>query len=93
MSSMTDAGGYQTADYCIKKDGLDNEYGYVMREFILNQVVNATSGKVSAIKFSVKTPDIEEEMTNGLTVESENVENIAIPNTPILLWLPCSVGE
>ena len=85
--------GNRPKDYCIAKDGLDNLYGYVLRQYILNDFYNATVGKVSAIKFAVKTPDIEEEMTNGLTGESENVENIAIPNTPILSWLPCSVGE
>ena len=94
LSSNSTVGNLtQPADYCIAKDGLDNLYGYVMKEFILNSVVEATVGKVSAIKFAVKTPDIEEEMTNGLTVESENIENIAIPNTSILSWLPCSVGE
>ena len=75
------------ADYCIAKDGLDNLYGYVMRETIANP--NATVGKVSAIKFAVKTPEIEKQSTDAVTATSNNEQNINIPNTAIDTYLPC----
>lgn len=77
------------SDYCISKDGLDNLYGYVMEELILNQVVAATVGKVSAVKFAVKTPEIEKQSTDAVTVASENEQNISIPNNEINTYLPC----
>lgn len=77
------------SDYCISKDGLDNLYGYVMEELILNQVVAATVGKVQAVKFAVKTPEIEKQSTNAVTATSENEQNISIPNTAIDTFLPC----
>ena len=74
-------------DYCIAKDGLDNLYGYVMRETIANP--NATVGKVQAVKFAVKTPEIEKQSTDAVTATSENEQNISIPNTAIDTYLPC----
>ena len=91
MGGMTDAGGYAPPDYCIAKDGYDNLYGYVMSEYILNQVVNATSGKVSGVKFAVKTPDIEKQSTDGVIATSETEQNISIPNTAISTFLPCRI--
>ena len=90
-SNSTIGGGYQPPDYCIAKDGYDNLYGYVMREYILNQVVNATSGNVSGIKFAVKTPDIEKQSTDGVIATSETEQNISIPNTAINTYLPCRI--
>lgn len=78
------------SDYCIAKDGLDNLYGYVMQEYILNDIdKNATRGKVSAIKFAVKTPEIEKQSTDAVTATSNNEQNINIPNTAISTFLPC----
>lgn len=91
QQSFSDAVGdsIKPSDYCIAKDGLDNLYGYVMEEFILNQVVAATVGKVSAVKFAVKTPEIEKQSTDAVTATSENEQNISIPNTAINTYLPC----
>lgn len=91
MRNMTDGGGYAPPDYCISKDGYDNLYGYVMREYILNQVVAATSGNVSGIKFAVKTPDIEKQSTDGVVATSETEQNVSIPNTAINTYLPCRI--
>lgn len=77
-------------NYCIVKDGLDNLYGYVMEEFILNAIYQAASvGRVKAIKFAVKTPEIEKQSTDAVTATSNNEQNISIPNTAINTYLPC----
>ena len=91
MRNVIDGGGYAPPDYCITKDGYDNLYGYVMREYILNQVVAATSGNVSGIKFAVKTPDIEKQSTDGVVAISETEQNVDIPNTAINTYLPCRI--
>lgn len=90
--SMVIGSSVKPDDYCIAKDGYDNLYGYVMNEFIANQIVAATVGKMSPVKFAVKTPDIEKEMTDGLTVEVENELNIAIPNSTIRTFIPIEQG-
>lgn len=78
------------SDYCIAKDGLDNLYGYVMREYILNDFdKNAYMGNVVALKFAIKTPEIEKQSTDAVTVTSENEQNISIPETAISTYLPC----
>ena len=90
MGDIIDPSGTITPmDYCIAKDGLDNLYGYVMEELILNQVVESTVGKVQAVKFAVKTPEIEKQSTDAVTATSENEQNISIPNTAISTYLPC----
>ena len=91
MRNVIDGGGYAPPDYCISKDGYDNLYGYVMREYILNQVVAATSGNVGGIKFAVKTPDIEKQSTDGVIATSETEQNISIPNTAVDTYLPCRI--
>ena len=84
------SGGIQAADYCIAKDGLDNMYGFVIKEFVANDLdPNITTGKCAAVKFAVKTPDIEKEMTDAVTATIENEQNIIIPNTAIRTYLPC----
>ena len=85
-------GGYAQPekDYCIVKDGLDGEYGYILQEFIANAVdKNATQGILSPVKFAIKTPDIEKEMTDALIATAVAVQNIAIPNTPITASINC----
>lgn len=84
------SGGIQAADYCIQKDGLDNMYGFVIKEFVANDLdPNIKTGKCEAVKFAVKTPDIEKEMTDAVTAAIENEQNISIPNTAISTYLPC----
>lgn len=84
------SGGIQVADYCIAKDGLDNLYGYVMKETVLNDLdPNIKQGTLQAVKFAVKTPDIEKESTDALELSSDFVQNIAIPNTAVITYLPC----
>lgn len=82
-------GGNLAKDYCLTKDGYDNLYGYVLEEFIANSINNATEGILSPIKFAIKTPDIEKEMTDALIATEAAVQNIAIPDTPITASINC----
>lgn len=83
----TNGGG---KDYCLAKDGYDNEYGYILQEFILDEInTNAKEGILSPVKFAIKTPDIEKEMTDALTATTAAVQNIAIPDTPITASINC----
>lgn len=74
-------------DYCVEKNGLDNLYGYVLQETYPNP--NATRGILSPVKFAIKTPDIEKEMTDALTATTAAVQNIAITDTPIVASINC----
>ena len=55
----------------------DDDYGYLMEEYL---VPNATVGNVQAVAFKIKTPDIEKELTDGLSVDFSQNSIISIPN-------------
>ncbi len=87
---MTYGGGGLEKDYCVEKNGYDNQYGYILEEFIANDIYAAASkGVLSPVKFAIKTPDIEKEMTDALTATTAAVQNIAIPDTPITASINC----
>lgn len=90
LPTMSAGGGSGLAkDYCLTKDGYDNLYGYVLEEFIANTVNNATEGVLSPVKFAIKTPDIEKEMTDAIIATAVAVQNVAIPDTPIAASINC----
>ena len=74
-------------DYCLEKNGLDGKYGYILQETIANP--NATIGRLTPVKFAVKTPEIEKEMTDGLTARKEIEQDLSIPNTPVYAYRVC----
>lgn len=77
-------------DYCLSKNGYDNQYGYILEEFIANDIYAAASqGVLSPVKFAIKTPDIEKEMTDGLTFKKEIEQDLSIPNTPVFAYRVC----
>ena len=79
-------------DYCIAKNGEDNLYGYVIQIYIANSIPNPQNNynrKASAIKFAVKTPDIEKESTDSLSVELNNYQNLEIPDNNIYMAMYC----
>lgn len=83
-------GGNLEKDYCVEKNGYDNQYGYVLEEFITNDIYAAASqGVLSPVKFAIKTPEIEKEMTDGLTARKEIEQDLSIPNTPVYAYHVC----
>lgn len=81
-------GGIVAKDYCLSSNGEDNGYGFVLQEFIPNLIYSDNQdGKVTALKFAIKTPDIEKEMTDGLTAKAEYEQNISIPNTVVYAYI------
>lgn len=83
-------GGNLEKDYCVEKNGYDNQYGYILEEFIANDIYAAASqGVLSPVKFAIKTPDIEKEMTDGLTATKEIEQDLSIPNTPVYAYRVC----
>lgn len=87
LPTMSLGGGGLEKDYCVEKNGYDNQYGYILEENIAN--ANATIGRVSPVKFAIKTPDIEKEMTDGLTATKEIEQDLSIPNTPVYAYRVC----
>ena len=80
--------GVVTKDYCLSSTGEDNEYGFVLQEFIPNLLYSDNQdGVVTALKFAIKTPDIEQEMTDGLTATAEYEQNVSIPNTVFYAYI------
>jgi len=78
-------GGGLAKDYCLSKDGLDGLYGYIIQENVAN-LINpaATVGTPAPVKFAIKTPDIEAELTDGLTATAPAIEqNLSIQDTTI----------
>ena len=86
-SYVSDGVIQKTKDYCLEKKGLDGEYGYILQETMANQ--NATIGRLTPVKFAVKTPEIEKEMTDGLTARKEIEQDLSIPNTPVYAYRAC----
>lgn len=85
--SFMDGTIQKTKYYCIEKNGLDNQYGYILQETMANP--NATIGRVSPVKFAVKTAEIEKKMTDGLTATKEIEQDLSIPNTPVFAYRVC----
>ena len=68
---------------CLKNSS-DEQYGFIMQELILNDIYASTVGNVQAVAFKAKSPEIEKESTDGLTVETEQSFNILIPDNAIV---------
>lgn len=89
---VSGGGGGKLKDYCVTKNGLDNLYGYVFEEFIANTIPNVAqsySTRMTPVKFAIKTPDIEKEMTNGLTAAVDIEQDLSIPDTPVFAYRIC----
>ena len=65
-------------------EDINEQYGFIMQETILDSVVAATVGNIQAVAFKVKTPEIEKESTDGVTVETAQSFNIFIPDNAIV---------
>lgn len=67
----------------------DNQYGYVMNEYIADAINPATVGAISAVKVAIKTPDIEKASTDALTAEKVVEYDFSILGNSPVLKLPC----
>lgn len=68
-------------DFCPNEIQTD-QVGFVMNEFIADIAnPNATTGKISAVKFAVKTPEIEQESTDANQAEKNVYYDLSITNT------------
>lgn len=75
-------------NFCNNKEE-DNKYGYILNEFIVNDIVQATVGRMSAIKLAIRTPEIEKTATDAVEAEKEMKFDLRINGETPELKLIC----
>lgn len=85
-SRFDDPSDNQSFNFCPQQEE-DELYGYVMNEHIPNE--NATQGIISAVKFAVKTPDIEKESTDAQIADFSETYDFEISGNNPIIRLKC----